>query len=160
MKVSRRGILAVVIVAVIAVSGGAYYFTNAGGGGSASSVTVNIEITNGDLANGAADTFSPRIFAVAMGQNVTLVVHNADDGPHELLIPVFGADTGIIQSGSTTRVSFVPQLVGVFDFLEPPGVCDAGGLTPAHGGCTGKQEMTGSVTVACTVFSSWCSQGG
>jgi nitrous oxide reductase len=138
MKVSRTVILAVVIVAILAVSG-AYYFTNVLGGSTTNSVTVNIEVTAGlGGANSAADAFSPRNFTVTQGEHVTIVFDNTDDGAHELAIPQFGVNTGVIQGGSTTRINFVPNQAGTFPYYEPPGVC---------GACTGVQETSGNMTV-------------
>jgi uncharacterized cupredoxin-like copper-binding protein len=134
--VSRAVILAIVIVAILAVSG-AYYFTTVLGG-TADSVTVNIEVTNGTTQNGAADIFEPRNFTVTEGQHVTIVFSNTDDGPHELAIPPFGVNTGIVQGGSTVRVIFTPNQIGTFAYYEPPGVCAS---------CTGQQETSGNVTV-------------
>jgi uncharacterized cupredoxin-like copper-binding protein len=134
--VSRRVILAVFVVAVLAVS--AAYYISSVSGGSKNSVTVVIQVTSGTAQNGAADAFSPRNFTVVEGQHVTLVFENDDDDTHELVIPHFGVDTNIVQGGSSTRVVFVPNETGVFEYFEPPGVC---------GSCTGAQETSGNMTV-------------
>ncbi len=130
-------ILAVVIVAVLAVSAG-YYINGVSGGNSKNSVTVDITATMGTVANGAPDTFSPRTFTVTEGQHVTIVFLNSDDDPHELAIPQFSVDTGVVQSGTTARVSFIASQAGTFQFYEPQGLC---------GNCTSTQEMTGNMTV-------------
>jgi uncharacterized cupredoxin-like copper-binding protein len=135
--VSRPVLLAAFIVAVLAVS--AAYYISTVSGGSKNSVTVVIQVTNGTPQNGAADAFSPRNFTVVEGQQVTLVFENDDDNAHELVIPRFGVDTNIIQGGSSTRVVFVPNQTGVFEYFEPPGVC---------GSCTGVQETSGNMTVS------------
>jgi heme/copper-type cytochrome/quinol oxidase subunit 2 len=140
--VSRAAIMAIVIVAILAVSG-AYYFTTVLGG-SANSVTVNIEVTNGTTQNGAADIFEPRNFTVTEGQHVTIVFDNTDDGPHELAIPQFGVNTGIVQGGSTVRVNFTPNQTGTFEYYEPAGVCAENAGAAA---CTGQQETSGNMTV-------------
>jgi uncharacterized cupredoxin-like copper-binding protein len=134
--VSRPVILAVFVVAVLAVS--AAYYASTVSGGSKDSVTVVIQVTNGTPQNGAADAFSPRNFTVVERQQVTLVFENNDDNAHELVIPRFGVDTGIVQGGSSTRVVFSPTQTGVFEYFEPPGVC---------GSCTGAQETSGNMTV-------------
>ncbi len=101
-------------------------------------MTVVIQVTNGTAQNGAADAFSPRNFTVVEGAQVTLVFENNDDNAHELVIPQFGVDTNIVQGGSSTRVVFVPNHAGVFEYFEPPGVC---------GSCTGIQDTSGNMTV-------------
>ena len=153
MKISRPVIFAVVIVAIIVVSG-AYYFTSVGGGNAANSVTVNIVVTAGLLGqNSTYDTYAPRNFTVTEGQHVTIVVQNTDDGPHSLTIPQFNVNTGILQGGQTGRVSFTPNQVGTFEYFEPAGVCNSGGIGAQQGGCTGfydangKQGTTGNMTV-------------
>ena len=141
--VSRTIILAVVIVAILAGSG-AYYFTNVLGGSSGNSVTVNIEVTSGTTANGAADAFSPRNFTVTENQHVTIVFYNSDDGPHELAIPAFNVNTQVVQGGSTVRVTFTPNQLGTFEYYEPPGICSQNAGAYA---CTGLQETSGNMTV-------------
>jgi len=37
--------------------------------------------------------------------------------------------------------------VGVFPWDQPAGACNAGGLTPQQGGCTGEQLTNGNLTV-------------
>lgn len=101
-------------------------------------MTVVIQVTNGTTQNGAADAFSPRNFTVVEGQRVTLVFENNDDNAHELVIPLLGVDTNIVQGGSSTRVVFVPNQTGMFEYFEPQGVC---------GSCTGVQETSGNMTV-------------
>jgi plastocyanin len=134
--VSRPVLLAALVVAILAVSAG--YYVLSVGGNSKDSVTVDIEVTNGTVQNGAADAFSPRNFTVVEGQHVTVVFENNDDNAHELVIPQFGVSTGIVQGGSSTRVNFVPTQAGTFDYFEPQGVC---------GSCTGAQETSGNMTV-------------
>jgi hypothetical protein len=143
-------ILAVVIVAVLAVSGGYYISTVSGNGGGGNSVIVNIEVTPGLFGENASafpDEFLPQNFTVTEGQHVTIVFDNTDDGPHELVIPAFGVTTGIVQGGQTFRVSFVPNQVGTFEYSQPAGACNYGGITPQQGGCTGNQETNGNMTV-------------
>lgn len=133
---------------VLAASAGYYILTVSSG--SSDSVTVNIEVTSGLYGQNATlfpDAFLPHNFTVTENQHVTLVFDNTDDGPHELVIPAFHVDTGIVQGGQTTRVSFVPNVVGVFPYFQPQGACDYGGLTPQQGGCTGAQETNGNMTV-------------
>jgi heme/copper-type cytochrome/quinol oxidase subunit 2 len=134
--VKRSVILGVVIVAVLAVSAG-YFVNGVSSGGSNGSVTINLVVLPGLNAT-SVDTYNVRAFTVTRGEHVTLVVQNSDDDPHELYIPAFNLDTGIVPSGQTVRLSFVPSKAGVFDWYEPPGLC---------GNCTGKQEMTGNMTV-------------
>jgi plastocyanin len=141
--VSRTIILAVVIVAILVVSG-AYYFTGVIGTGAANSVTINVSVTNGNPANGAADAFVPNNFTVTEGQHVTIVFQNGDDGPHELAIPAFNVNTQVVQGGQTQRVTFTPNQVGTFKYYEPPGVCSQGAAGAA---CTGKQLTNGTMTV-------------
>jgi len=134
--VSRPVILAAFIIAVLAVS--AAYYVSTVSGGSKNSVTVVIQVTSGTPQNGAADAFSPRNFTVVERQQVTLLFENDDDNAHELVIPHFSVDTGIVQGGSSTRVVFVPSQAGIFEYFEPQGVC---------GSCTGVQETSGNMTV-------------
>lgn len=135
--VSRPVILAALVIAVIAVS--AAYYVSTVSGGSKNSVTVVIQVTSGTPQNGAADAFSPRNFTVVERQQVTLVFENNDDNAHELVIPRFSVDTGVIQGGSSARVVFMPTQSGVFEYFEPQGVC---------GSCTGLQETSGNMTVS------------
>jgi len=135
--------LAVVVILILVVSG-AYYFTNVLGGNTANSVTVNISVSNGTPQNGAADAFIPNNFTVKQGQQVTIVFQNLDDGPHELAIPQFSVNTGIVQGGATQRATFTPNQVGSFPYFEPPGVCSQGA---ANAACTGKQLTNGTMTV-------------
>lgn len=138
--VKRSIILVVVVVAVLAASAAGYANSFSGGGG-AGSVTVNIQVAN-CVSNSCADTYAPRQFTVTEGQHVTIVFANYDDNAHELDIPAFGVSTNIVASGATTRVSFVPNQVGTFEYSEPTGVCSQGGIP-----CSGEQEMTGNMTV-------------
>ncbi|HXW36761.1 MAG TPA: cupredoxin domain-containing protein [Nitrososphaerales archaeon] len=134
--VSRIVIAAIALIGVLAISS-AYYINNANAT-SKNSVTINIMVTDGTPQNGAPDEFFPHYFTVTEGQHVTIVFDNTDDDPHELAIPAFGVNTGVVPSGVTTRVSFVPNQVGVFPYYEPPGLC---------GNCTGAQETWGNMTV-------------
>jgi Cupredoxin-like domain len=148
--VKRSVILVVVIVAALVVSGG-YYFTTVSGGNCSNCATVNmLGSTPGLYGQNATlhpDAFYPLNFTVKQGQHVTIVFDNTDDGPHELAIPAFGVNTGIVQGGSTVRVQFVADKVGIFPFFQPAGVCNAGGITPQQGGCTGQQITNGNMTV-------------
>lgn len=134
--VSKAIILAVVVVAVIVVSGG-YYVTTM----SARSATIYITISpiNG---TGPGAFFLPNNFTVSEGEHVTLVVLNADHYPHELAIPQFGVNTGLIQSGDIVKQSFVPNESGTFVYDQPPGVC-----TEAANACNSAQRTTGNMTV-------------
>ena len=134
--VSRRVVLAIFVVAVLALS--AAYYVSIASSSSKNSTTVVIQVTSGTPQNGAADAFSPRNFTVVEGQHVTLVFENNDDNPHELVIPLFGVDTNIVQGGRSTRVVFQPERTGVFEYFEPAGVC---------GSCTGVQDTSGNMTV-------------
>jgi uncharacterized cupredoxin-like copper-binding protein len=148
--VRRDVILAVVVVVVLAVSGG-YYFTNVSSNGSAYSTTVTIIGSTpglfGENSTQYPDAFIPNNFTVKQGTHVTLVFENEDDGPHEMVIPGYGVTTGIVQGGQTVRVNFVANKVGIFAWDQPAGACDAGGLTPQEGGCTGEQLTNGNMTV-------------
>lgn len=142
--------LAVVVIIVLAVSGG-YYVINTNAANSAQSTTVTIIGSTpglyGENATQNPDAFIPHEFNVTEGQHVTLVFENQDDGPHQLVIPAFNVDTGLVQGGQTVRVQFVPNKLGTFPFSQPAGACDYGGLTPQQGGCTGVQETNGNMTV-------------
>jgi hypothetical protein len=148
--VRRDVILAVVVVVVLAVSGG-YYFLNVSGTSSGSSTTVTIIGATpglfGENATQFPDAFIPNNFTVTLGTHVTMVFENQDDGPHEMCIPAYNFCTGVIQGGQTQRFQFVANKLGVFAWNQPQGVCDAGGLTPQQGGCTGAQETNGNMTV-------------
>jgi cupredoxin-like protein len=150
MKISRPVILAVVIVVVLAGSG-TYYYTNVLGGNCSNCVTVNMLGSTpglyGQNATQHPDAFDPLNFTVIQGQHVTLVFDNTDDGPHELVIPAYNVTTGIVQGGQTVRVNFVADKAGIFPFFQPQGVCNAGGLSPQQGGCTGDQITNGNMTV-------------
>jgi hypothetical protein len=148
--VRRDVVLAVVVVVVLAISGG-YYFVNVGGTNSGNTTTVTIIGATpglfGENATQFPDAFVPNNFTVTLGTHVVLVFENQDDGPHEMVIPGYGLNTGLVQGGQTTRLNFVANKLGVFPWSQPAGVCDAGGLTPQQGGCTGAQETNGNMTV-------------
>jgi uncharacterized cupredoxin-like copper-binding protein len=148
--VRRDLLLAVVVIIVLALSGG-YYVINNSAASSADSTTVTIIGSTpglyGQNASQNPDAFLPHQFNVTEGQHVTLVFENEDDGPHQLVIPAFNVNTNIVQGGQTVRVQFIANKVGVFPFSQPPGACNAGGLTPQEGGCTGNQETNGNMTV-------------
>jgi hypothetical protein len=150
MKITRQIILAVVIVVILAASG-TYYFTTVNGSNCADCVTVNmLGSTPGLYGQNATlhpDAFYPLNFTVKQGQHVTIAFDNTDDGPHELVIPAYNVNTGIVQGGQTVRVSFVADKAGVFPFFQPDGVCNAGGISPQQGGCTGNQITHGNMTV-------------
>jgi heme/copper-type cytochrome/quinol oxidase subunit 2 len=146
--VKRPVILAVVVVAILAVSGG--YYINSISGTAANSQIVTVIVSAGLFGQNATlnpDAYSIHNFTVTEGQRVTIVFDNTDDGPHQLVIPAFGVDSGIVQGGQTIRVNFTPNKVGVFPFFQPNGACNYGGLTPQQGGCTGNQETSGNMTV-------------
>lgn len=136
-------ILAVAIIAILAVSAG-YYIISVS---SASGATIDMFVSDGTPQNGSPDELEPLNFTVTQGQHVTIVFDNTDDGPHALVIPAFGVNTGIVQGGSTVRVSFVPDKSGTFGFYQPEGACNYGGLGYQQGGCTGTQIFNGTVTV-------------
>ncbi len=145
----RAILLAVVVIVVLAMSGGYYAYSLSVGSANTQTVT-EIGATPGLYGENATqfpDAFLPRNFTVYLGYHVTLVFENQDDGPHEMVIPAFGVDTGIVQGGQTVRVNFVPDKLGVFPFSQPAGVCSYGGLSPQQGGCTGDQETNGNITV-------------
>jgi len=134
---ASRLVVAVVIVVVVLGASTGYYVSTLNSG-PAGSVTVQVMVTAGLPSNGQPDEFIPRNFTVLECQHVTIVFFNPDDDPHELAIPAFGVDTGVVQSGVTTRVTFIPSQVGVFPYFEPAGVC---------GNCTEAQETSGNMTV-------------
>jgi len=138
--VSKAPVLAVVIAAILVVSGAYYFYSTSAA--SQGSVTINIIVTNGTTKNGQADTYSPRNFTVTLDQHVTILFDNTDDDPHELTIPAFNVNSGVVQGGSSVRITFTPNKAGTFEMTEPPGVCSLPG-----GQCTGAQEMTGNMTV-------------
>ncbi len=122
--VKRELILAVVVVVVLAVSGG-YYFVNVSNTNSANTTTVTIIGSHTRplrrKRHPASQTrSSPTILPYTQGQHVTLVFENEDDGPHQLVIPGYGVNTGIVQGGQTVRVNFVANQAGIFP-LDPAG---------------------------------------
>ena len=148
--VRRDVILAIVVVVVLAISGG-YYFVNVSGQNSGNTTTVTIIGSTpglyGQNATTNPDAFIPNNLTVIQGTHVVLVFENEDDGPHQLVIPGLGVNTQIVQGGQTARVNFFANKVGVFPWDQPAGSCDAGGLTPQQGGCTGEQLTNGNLTV-------------
>jgi len=148
--VRRDVVLAVVVVVVLAVSGG-YYFVNVGGTNSGNTTTVTIIGSTpglyGQNATTNPDAFIPNNLTVTQGQHVVMVFENEDDGPHQLVIPQLNVNTGIVQGGQTVRVNFFANKVGVFAWDQPAGACNAGGITPQEGGCTGEQLTNGNLTV-------------
>ena len=148
--VRRDIVLAVAVAAVLAVSGG-FYIMSVSGTSSADTTTVTIIGSTpglfGENATQFPDAFIPNNFTVKQGMHVTLVFENQDDGPHQLVIPGYGVNTGIVQGGQTVRVNFIANKVGVYAWDQPAGSCNAGGLTPQQGGCTGAQLTNGNMTV-------------
>jgi plastocyanin len=138
---ARGAAIATVIVVVLVASGSYYFLTLAS---PQNSTTITITVTNGTPQNGGADIFEPRNFTVTEGQQVTIVFVNTDDGPHELTIPAFNVDTGVVQGGQSTRVIFTPTRAGTFAYSEPQGVCSQNAGAAA---CTGVQETSGIMTV-------------
>jgi len=142
--------LAVVVVAVLAASGG-YYFVNVSSANSGSTTTVTIIGSTpglfGENASQYPDAFIPNNLTVTQGTHVVLVFENEDGGPHQLVIPGLNVNTQIVQGGQTVRVNFFANKVGVFPWDQPAGACNAGGLTPQEGGCTGEQLTNGNLTV-------------
>jgi uncharacterized cupredoxin-like copper-binding protein len=148
--VRRDIILAVVVIVILAASGG-YYFFNVSNTNSGNTTTETIIGSTpglyGQNATTNPDAFIPNNFTVKQGTHVVLVFENEDDGPHEMVIPGYGVTTGIVQGGQTVRVNFVANKVGVWAWDQPAGACNAGGLTPQEGGCTGEQLTNGNMTV-------------
>jgi len=79
---------------------------------------VTIVATGGQ---GESYTFTPANFTVKEGRQVTLVFVNRDSAPHELVIPLLGVTTQIVDAGATKRVSFTPEKVGTFIVAQPCG---------------------------------------
>ena len=147
--VQRPILFAAVVVAILALSGGYYIYSLSGVTGNTQTWT-EVGATPGLFGENATqfpDAFIPNNFTVYEGYHVTLVFENKDDGPHEMVIPAFGVDTGLVQGGQTIRVNFVPDKLGTFSWSQPAGACNAGGLSPIQGGCTGDQETNGNLTV-------------
>ncbi|HVC26611.1 MAG TPA: cupredoxin domain-containing protein [Nitrososphaerales archaeon] len=148
--VRRDVVLAVVVVAILAASGG-YYFVNASGSSSGNTTTVTIIGSTpglyGQNATTNPDAFIPNNLTVTQGTHVVLVFENEDDGPHQLVIPGLNVNTQIVQGGQTVRVNFFANKAGVYAWDQPAGACNAGGLTPQQGGCTGEQLTNGNLTV-------------
>jgi plastocyanin len=107
------GAAAIVVILVVT---GIYYFVLRPGG----STTVTIVATGGQGKN---YTFTPANFTVKEGQQVTLVFVSRDSAPHELVIPLLGVTTQIVDAGATKTVSFTPEKVGTFIVMQP---CGAG----------------------------------
>jgi heme/copper-type cytochrome/quinol oxidase subunit 2 len=105
---------------MVLVVTGTYYFVLPHG----ASTTVTIVATAGSQEEGVA--FTPANFTVKEGQRVTLVLDNKDVYPHELQIPEFGVNTGVVQGGQTGKVSFVPHKAGTFGFGQVASYCIAG----------------------------------
>lgn len=147
----RRDVILAVVVAVVLAASGGYYFINVNGQSSGNTTTETIIGSTpglyGQNATTNPDAFIPTNFTVTQGTHVVLVFENEDDGPHEMVIPGYGITTGIVQGGQTVRVNFVADKVGVFAWDQPAGACNAGGLTPQQGGCTGAQLTNGNMTV-------------
>jgi nitrous oxide reductase len=138
--------LLIVAVLLVAVVAGAYYAesaTSKAASSSAKSVTIDIEIEGG-VGAGTTDRYIPANFTVTEGEYVTLAILNTDDNTHGLVIKAFGVDTGLIDPGDTTRVSFLANETGTFTYYEPPGYCTGG-----YGNvCNSVQHMIGNMTVA------------
>lgn len=113
MTAKRVVILAAAAIVLILAVTGTYYFVLPPG----ASATVTI-VATGDEANVA---FAPANFTVQEGQKVTLVFVNHGSAPHELEIPTLSVNTGIVNGGATTRVSFTPNKVGTFTFEQACG---------------------------------------
>jgi plastocyanin len=111
MTARRVVILAAAAIVLIFVVTSTYYFVLPHG----DSATVTIVAMGGE-GNSA---FAPANFTVKEGQNVTLVFVNRGSAPHELQIPALGVSTRWIDAGATTRVSFIPNKVGMFAFDQP-----------------------------------------
>jgi len=124
---------ATVIVAILVVTASYYYLVVSA---PANSVTVTIAANDGPQGDGVG--FLPTNFTVKEEQSVTIVFVNHGSRPHQLLIPAFQVNTGIVDGGATTRVSFTPNKIGTFSFGEPP----ESGLNPDRG-----NGMVGNVTV-------------
>src|ERR1019366_9070649 len=115
--VSKRIIIStVVIVAVLAV-GIVYYVSTASYIGTVATTTTTKSTTTSVIVNivgtgpssNAPMNFSPLNFTVTEGEHVTIALNNTDNQPHELVIPQFNLTTGVVQGGTTVRVSFVPN---------------------------------------------------
>jgi hypothetical protein len=120
MTTKRVVILAAVAIAVTLV----LTLTYESVGPPEPSTTVTIVSTAGPEQQGVA--FTHTNFTVKEGQLVTLVVDNKETSPHELLIPGFDVNTGMVQGGQTEGVSFVPDKTGTFGFGQFAEYCMAG----------------------------------
>jgi heme/copper-type cytochrome/quinol oxidase subunit 2 len=135
-----RSILLVVVLVVAVVAAGEYYSGSFGPSGSAT--TVNMQILGG-VGPGTVDIYSPDNFTVTKGEQVNLAILNTDDNTHGFVLKQFGVDTGLILPGHTTRVNFVANQTGMFEFLEPPSYCTGG--IDHH--CNSVQHMWGYITI-------------
>src|SRR5579859_4259650 len=119
----RRDVVLAVVVAVVLLASGGYYFVNVNGTNTANSTTVTIIGATpglyGENATQFPDAFIPNNFTVKQGTHVTLVFENKDDGPHEMVIPGYGINTGLVQGGQTIRIVFVANKVGIFAWNQP-----------------------------------------
>jgi plastocyanin len=131
MTTKRVVILAAAIVVILLIVTSSYYFVLLHG---ASATTVTIVATGSppEGSLGAPEeglVFAPANFTAMEGQRVTLVFVNRGSAPHELAIPQLGVDTGVVNTGATKSVSFVPSKVGTFIVMQPCGtVAELAGL--------------------------------
>jgi heme/copper-type cytochrome/quinol oxidase subunit 2 len=137
-----RSILLVVVLVVAVIAAGEYYSGTFGSGGSSAALNLNMQILGG-VGPGTVDIYSPDNFTVTKGEQVNLAILNTDDNTHGFVMKQFGVDTGLILPGHTTRVNFVANQTGMFEFLEPPSYCTGG--IDHH--CNSVQHMWGYMTV-------------
>jgi hypothetical protein len=97
-------------------------------------------------SSNAPMNFSPLNFTVTEGEHVTIALNNTDNQPHELVIPQFNLTTGVVQGGTTVRVSFVPNRAGNFPFYQPVGPCSPGNASPPIA-CPRVEIFNGTMTV-------------
>jgi len=147
MTAKRVVILAAVAIVLILAVTGAYHLVLPHGPSTTVTVVATGSSPEGSL--GAPEeglVFAPANFTVREGQRVTLVFVNRGSAPHELAIPQLSVDTGVVNTGATKNVSFIPSKVGTFIIMQPCGtVAELAGLP----GCNieGYGNIEGYVTV-------------
>lgn len=135
--------VAIGLVVLVAAVGGVYYFAVYSKASSPPYFQERILVEIGgayynatDPANSTPAAYYPPSFNVSVGAHVTLFIQNEDNLTHGLAVPHFHVDTGVMQPGSNTTLSFVASPVGNYSYYEPQ--ADCGG-----GNCDANQSLVG-----------------
>ena len=121
----RRILVGIVLVLVVVAGVFGYYQLNAAPQTKTETISVEIKsvMQNGEERH----IFDPATVTVRKGDHIVLIVTNADELPHGIVIPQLNLDTGRLTKDQQAKLEFDADTAGTYSML-----CSVPGCAPDH----------------------------